>query len=346
MTSQAKLAGALALLFALSSGAARSAPAAPPQPDAAPLPARVHMTVARSRGAEGCPALDELTTAVEQRLGRSVFVSKESADLRAEVRARRSGRSFVIDVDLFDASGRALGRRRLSTRARHCSALDDSLALVVSLVADVARPAPPDPAIPPEPQAAPAPLAPLATPVDVPETTLAPREPMRLRPALGIAVGAGLLPRASLGVSLGVELVFARFWPLWLQASYWGEQRVGADGDAEARFGLQTLRLGVCPWSARYGDVELDICGEQMFGRQQAQGFGFVRSQPGDRWVAAFGAGAGVKYWLGRSFVAASGTLLVSAVQRRYYFVDVGEVTLHDTSWVLGIGTIAVGFEL
>lgn len=317
------------------------------------LPARVHLTVIRSAGAQDCVDEGELRAAVEARLGRPVFVSASALDLRAEVRAGRRRGAYVIDLLLFDRQGHSLGERQLTTRSRHCSALDDSLALVLSLVADVARPAP-EPASPTPPPATPAPAAPpsalpppLQTPLNIPETTVAPRQPLRIRPRLGIDLGAGLLPEPGLGVHLELELLFPRFWPLWLSASYWGEQRVNVgSSDVGARFSLVSLRVGACPTRTELGRFELSACVEQLFGRQGAQGFGFERSEPGDRWLAAFGGGLELKRWFGRSFAAARGSLLVPVIQRRYYAEDGDAVTLYDAPWVLGAASIAVGFEL
>jgi hypothetical protein len=329
-----------ALAFALASSAAGAARA---QPEAAPTPARVHLSSSYGPGAQRCASASELRAAVETRLGRSVFVPIEAADLIAQVRAFKRGRELVVDVHLFDKNQRRLGERRLTTRARHCSALDDSLALVLALAADVSREslgveaAAASPAPPPQPQ-------PLATPLDVPATTLAPREEARVRLGLGPSAAAGIIPSTSLGVHAAIEVAVPSFWPLRLGAALWRDRKLGAERGVE--FSLQTLQLAVCPLSLDLGGLDLNVCAEQLLGRTHTVGFGFDVPDTSDHWIAAFGPGAQLRYWIGSGFVSLQGSLLVHAVRRRYYFEEGAEFTLHEGSWVVGLGNITAGFEL
>lgn len=305
-------------------------------------PARVHLTQSSAPGAASCATAPELETAVEERLGRSVFVPAADADLLAEVRASRRRHEFVIDMLLFDRNRRKLGQRRLTTRARHCSALDDSLALVLSLAADVTREslgatASEDAA------RAPVPVA-LETPLEVPAPRHAPREPVRVRPGIGVDIGAGLMPSVSAGLHAELELSFPGFWPVALRAAVWRDQRLGARVGAD--FSLQTLQIDVCPGALWLGELELLVCIEQLLGRSRSEGFGFDQGDKNTDYVAAFGPGVVFRYWLGHSFVSAQGSLLVPAVQRRYFYQDGTEFTLHETPWVLGQAGITAGFEL
>jgi len=303
-----------------------------------PAAALVHLAYVRGPGAESCPAPEALVSAVEARLGRAVFVPSPDADLLAQVTARRHKGQFAIDVQLFDRSRHSLGRRQLRTRARHCSALDDSLALVLSLAADVHRPERRDAA------AEPALPATLNTPLEIPPPAVLPRQPLRLRPDIGIAFSAGLQPAVGVGLSARLEIVPPHFWPLSLGATLWKKQEQGEG--AGASFGVQMLELGVCPWRFEPLRVELDVCAKQAFGRVRVAGFGFDETQTSQEWLAAFGAGLGARYWFGAGFVSVSGSLLVPVVQRRYFFTDGADVTLYEAPWVFGVGTVAVGFEL
>jgi hypothetical protein len=326
------LASWLGVLMGLSSEAFADA-------TAASAAARVHLTTARGPGAQRCiPA--ELEAAVEARLGRSVFDAAPAADLIIEVQAGKRGREFVIDLRLFDRNRRRLGQRRLTTRARHCSALDDSLALVLSLAADVTRAS----LQPPEAERAPAPPTALETPLEIPAATLAPREELRVRPALGVNLGVGLLPQASASVEAGLTLVFPHFWPLSLRAALWHDQRLGVESGID--FSLQTLQLGICPATLEAAAIEVSFCVEQLLGRVHVSGFGFDQADASDHWLAAFGAGVVLRYWIGRAFVSVQGSLLVPAVQRRYYVQDGERVVLHESAWVLGMAGLAAGFEL
>jgi hypothetical protein len=300
----------------------------------------VHLGYVRGPGAESCLAPEALMSAVEARLGRAVFAPSAQADLLAQLTARRRRGQFAIDLMLFDQSRHLLGRRQLRTRARHCSALDDSLALVLSLAADVHRPEPTPSGSPAEPSTA----EPLNTSLEIPPPAFAPRQPLRVRPELGIAFSAGLLPAAGVGVQARIEIVPPHFWPLSLGATLWKEQRLGAN--VGANFDVQMLELGVCPWSFELERVQLDVCAKQAFGSVSVEGFGFDQSQTSQEWLAAFGAGLVGKYWFGSGFVSLSGSLLVPAVQRRYFFTDGAEVTLYEAPWVFGVGTVALGFDL
>ncbi len=332
------LPGYAAALLALAVSAARPASA---QPAAEAAPARVHLSSSYGPGAQRCASATELRAAVEARLGRSVFVPVEEADLIAQVRASKRGREYVVDVLLFDRNQRRRGERRLTTRARHCSALDDSLALVLALAADVTREslgAPAAPAAPPQPP------VPLSTPLELPATTPAPREEIRIRPGLGVSAGAELLPSVSAGVHAALELAFPRFWPFWLRAALWHDQRLGDRRGVELT--LQTLELGVCPVSIELDALELSLCAQQLLARSTTKGFGFDFDDRNNHWNVAFGAGAQLRYFIGASFVSVQGSLLVPAVQRRYFFEEGEEETLYEESWLRGLGSVTAGFEL
>lgn len=328
---------AVSWLLASTSGAA---PAETSQP-----PALVHLAYARAAAASGCQTPEELRAAVETRLGRRVFAPEEGADLIAEVRAYRRARRYVITVTLFDAGRRRLGERRLETRARHCSALDDSLALVLSLAADVSRPPPAPSAVETAAPAAPppAPLA-LSTPVVIPETVHAPRESIILQPSLGVAFGVGLLPHLAVGAQARLGLVVPRFWPVVVDATLWYRQRLG--DEQGVRFALRTLRVGVCPWQWAADELELSVCVDELVGAVRAKGFGFDEPDTVDRWFAAIGGGATARYSFGPWFVSASGSLLAPLVQRRYFYTDGEQVTLYEGSWALGVFAISAGLEI
>jgi hypothetical protein len=317
---------------------AAAEPARQPQP-----PARLSLDYVRGPGARDCMTPEALTRAVEERLGRRVFVAAGAADLRAKLRAERTARGFGIEVELFDGAQRSLGRRQLHTRARQCSSLDDSLALVVSLAADVSLAA-----------AAPESVAPaasiesaLSSPIEIPAYTVAPRAPWRLRPSLGVAALGGLLPTLGWGLAVELELTPPRFWPLFVRATGWWPQRIGSSA-AHAEFSAQNVELGVCPWTLPLGQrLASRSCAEQLIGRLSTDGSGFDRAEPpGAKTTFAMGASETLSIRLGDWFVSVSGSLLVPLIQRRYFYVDGTEITLHDQGWLWGSGSLSVGFEL
>ena len=305
----------------------------------------MYLGYTRDDGASTCIYTSEVVRAVETRLGRSVFVDAAQADLIVEVRARRARGHFVVDVNMFDQTRAPLGERQLSTRAAHCSALDDSLALVLSLAAD----APPPPAVPSEPEPAPSQPSPpqfVPTPITIPATTHAPRLGARFEPSLGIALLFGPMPGPAAGLELGLTVRPSSFWPVSLRAAGWWPRTHGAGGERGARFSAKSLELGVCPWEGSLGEVSLRGCVLQWFGRITARGFGFDEDQRDAHWAVAFGAGATMGHWFGPVLVSVDGALLVPPVRRRYFFADVADTTtLHDEPWSFGAAGMRLGTE-
>jgi hypothetical protein len=313
--------------------------------------ARVFLDYTRDARARTCLSPDGLARAVETRLGRPVFVEAAAqADLVARVRARRVGRRFVVDVAMFARDHAALGGRQLVTRAPHCSSLDDSLALVLSLAADAPLPQPtaPEPPRAPDPPAPAAlvPEPPPATPIEIPATTHAPRLGFRLEPSLGVGLLVGPLPAPAPGIELGVTLRTARFWPVSLRAGGWWPQTHRAGVERGARFSGQSLEVGVCPWQGSLGPFSVLGCVREWFGRISARGFGFDEDQRSERWAVALGAGANLEHWFGPVLLSVDGSLLVPPVRRRYFFADVAETTtLHDEPWLFGSAGVRLGTQ-
>jgi hypothetical protein len=309
-------------------------------------PALVHLEHVLHAGAKQCQSASDLTRAVEARLRRRVFVPALEADLFAQVRAHREKARYVIEVRLEDREGRLLGRRRLETGARHCSALDDSLALVLSLAADVPRARPEQAGPTPPVTKVPASSSPptLATAVSIPAATHSPRLSFGVQPSLGVAVSAGLLPRLGVGAQARLQLRPPNFWPVVLNGTYWRGQRLGAEAGAD--FALRTLQLWICPWTSQLGRVEVELCVDQLIGVVKATGFGFDQDQPTERWLAALGMGASGRYPAGPLFLSVSGSLLVPLVQRRYFFKDGVDVTLHQGPWLFGVAVFSLGLDL
>jgi hypothetical protein len=356
---------ARAVLWVALASSAASVSSALAADAASPAPARVQLEYRREGSAASCVSAEQLMSAVEARLGRAVFAPADEAELRASVVARRSAGIFAIEIALFDRTGRGLGTRRLTTRARHCSALDDSLALVLSLAADVPRaeppastlpaapvsPAPPvsEPAAPPV--TSPPARATLGTPLAIPATTHAPRLGLRLEPTLGLAIVGGLMPRVGYGLELGLTLRANAFWPVSIRGTGWAAQRRELEaGVRGATFSAQTLELGVCPWSGEWGPRSMSVCALQWVGRGRARGFGFEQAARRDAWLIQFGLGVTLTHWVGPLFVSASGAALVPAVRRRYYFVegvtDGAGITLHEQPWLSPSAAVRVGTEI
>jgi hypothetical protein len=324
----------------------------PGEPPATPpaASARVNLDYQRDAAASTCVSAEQLTADVEARLGRRVFAPAAEAELHARLRARRASGHFVIEIALSDREGHGLGTRRLSTRAPHCSSLDDSVSLVLSLAADmplaVANGGKPEPAPRPREIIA-VPPASLETPLVIPATTHAPRLGLRLEPTLGIGVVGGLMPALGAGLELGLTLRANAFWPVSLRGTGWAEQRrTLASRASGATFSAQTLEVGVCPWTGRFGGLEASVCVLQVLGRVRARGFGFDETWREDAWLVQFGGGAALTQRLGPVFVSASAALLVPAVRRRYFITDGADVSLHEQPWLSPSAAVRVGTEI
>jgi len=231
----------------------------------------------RLPGAEACIGSRDLALAVEQRLGRSVFVSPAQARVFIEgrVEPQPEGRGFRAHVALSDDRGALLGIRDLDTQEADCHALDEQLALVVALLID------PDAAL--APRGAPRPAPPPPPPprvvvqrvfVPMPAPPRAP-EPWRERLELSIAMALGLLPGVAGGLSLRGEIAPPSFVPVALGAGVWlpDEAETGPKGSlVSMSYGL----LGLCP-SARSKKTGTTLRGCALIeaGAIQAKGHGF-----------------------------------------------------------------------
>jgi hypothetical protein len=94
----------------------------------------------RSIAAADCLEAPAFAAMVEGVAHRTVFVSAFQADLRIRVNLDRPDQEqWSAAITLEDRNGKKLGHRELAVRAPQCSAINDSLALVVSLMVDVTR---------------------------------------------------------------------------------------------------------------------------------------------------------------------------------------------------------------
>lgn len=272
-------------------------------PDDPPPGARLKLV--RPPEAKACLSQAELERGVERRLQRAVF-EEATPKLSLQVLFERRQKQWFVRVELSDARG-LLGTRELSTDAGHCSALDDSLALVVALLVDT----PPEREEPPPLETRGAASLPIATAhapprlseIRIPAETLAPRESPRVGVRASWLLAAGLLPDFALGLAAAVDFRFPHL-PRFalLGEGFAAERATLAARAAGARIASQRLGLEVCPalWSADYAWVE--SCFGQRVGRIRAEGFGFDRnvgsSQIYHAVVAGLDSGLTLASWL------------------------------------------------
>lgn len=291
--------GRTSLAFAFALGLGGSARAA----HAETAPPRVLLDVTRAEGTDSCIERAALEQAVEKRLERPVFASA-NVDLRLAVAFERRGRAWLADVRLLDRTGSEIGRRELKTPARHCSVLDDSLALVVALLVDspearehAAPPPAPTATETPSPSPSPPPPPP-ATTLTVPPDVLAPREPYRVTLGAAAALVVGPLPGAAFGPELFVAVRPPHFVELRLRPSYFPpREATGPTPDRGGRLSLVQVALDVCPIEKESAALRFSGCLGQSVGWVSAEGFGYSENQAPSSLVYSLGLGVGAVWF-------------------------------------------------
>lgn len=247
--------------------------------DAARASARLEL----EKGPGGAQCIDAraLKRAVELRLQRPAFRPDLPATLNLQIAIeRKPDASWDAEIVMRDSSGAVLGTRSIATRAAHCSALDDSLALVVALLVD----APPGAATgadhQPERATSPparAPVTPAKTPtITLPRDTPAPRQPWLFELTLEGTAAIGLLPGVAPGVELGVGGTAPALPEIRIFSGLYPErqeQRAGAN--AGARFSFVNVGLELCPLDRALGAVHWIGCAGQTLGWLRVAAFGF-----------------------------------------------------------------------
>jgi hypothetical protein len=253
----------------------------------------------RASGAESCLAGPALEQAVEERLARDVFVPRERADIRVEGRIGPvAGGGWKASLALSTARGEPVGTRELVTRAEHCSALDDSLALVVALMVDLPleqvkeRDRAAEQRRGAEQQRSPARVQ--ATPIVLPPRTHAPRKGWQFAAGAAAVVSAGLLPGLAPGIELSAGIEPPSFWYTELSGAAWFEKTAGS-AEAGSRFSFAALRLTSCPLQVGATSTRLYGCFGQLVGRLHAEGFGFDRNRERSRLVYDFELGLNLR---------------------------------------------------
>jgi hypothetical protein len=287
--------------------------------DAVGASARLHL--ANGPGTEQCIDARALIRAVELRLQRHAFRQDLPATLYVQIAVQRTtDASWSAEISMRDGAGAFLGSRSIVTSAPHCSALDDSLALVVALLVDsppVAAPVEPNPE--PEPGVPPAvtpssppptkPVFPAKTStISLPRDTPARRQPWLFNVSVGGAAAIGMLPGVAPGVEIGVGArpptvpeirLFAGLYPARQQ------ERAGAQSGA--RFSLASLGLELCPLDQALGAVHWFGCAGQTLGWVRVTAFGFDENTTTSHLTYALLASTGLTIPLVRSFAGRLG---------------------------------------
>ena len=292
------------------------------------------IVITKGPGTEQCLGEGALRRAVEYRLRRSAFRRDLPVTLEVQIAFERSAAGWAAELTMHDGSARLLGRRAITTEAAHCSALDDSLALVVALLVDSPPSAPEaaQPAAPASdtatnadgtsaPQPAAAPLEPLVsikpqapqplTTLSLPRDTAAPREPWQFELSLEAAAAAGTVPGLAPGGELGVGAKAPRLPELRLFANWFAQrdqQRPGSNSGAH--FDFSNVGLELCALDVRFGALRWFGCAGQTIGRLHVASYGFDQNTTTEHLTYALLARTGLRFPIAGRF---SGRLGVRA---------------------------------
>ncbi len=307
----------------------------------------------RAAGSESCPDAAAFVAQIEKHLGRSAAKAASESKRRLVARIEREANApsrWLAAVEVFDLSGKVVGRRTIAKVSDTCEPAADALALVSALIlSDLSLAESAAPAANPTPQ--PSEHTPATTAL-APPLALSSAAPVRPHPwALavdgGLAAAVGVLP----GLNLGAEIRLAVAPPAWPAlytrfASWQGSKKTIATGRG-ANLDLWSAGLGACPVYARASAWALALCAGFDLGRRHATGFGFSTSASAAQWTLGMSSGTQLQRRLAGGFSAALGLEIAVPLtgERVAYSGAAGEsVEVWRSSPVAGAGSLRLGY--
>ncbi|HEY6726150.1 MAG TPA: hypothetical protein VI197_19075 [Polyangiaceae bacterium] len=239
-----------------------------------------------------CIEASAIRAAVEARLGRTLFAPKGQADVRVTGSITGADGKWLVRIILTSAQGEPMGERELESENQDCSALDDSLALVLAVMLDIPKTRVPAPAPAPsatQPAASPAvsttPSPPTrSSKLHVPKDTPPRRPRWRFEVGLGALGVHGLLPEVTFGVRGHVAVKPPEFWKVGIDVGSYAsvDQTIGGDA-AGASFSPKELGVFLCPLYLPVSAIALEGCFVQHVGTLHVEGFGFDSNEQQER---------------------------------------------------------------
>ncbi len=288
---------------------------------------------------KGCPSADELAQAVEARLGRRVFVPVAKADVRLRGAIAANGRvPWTVTLTLHDAREHELGTRELRSLSKSCSALRDTLPVVVALLIDLPRPR-----IElelPEPPVVPESTVPRARPTadSEPPNLAKPAEAAAARSwsfggALMGAAAIGVVPRWGWGMAMAFDVrpPAGPYWSLWVS-----EIGPSASSSTETELGvLVSIRqagLRVCPsLLGASAPVTVDACAGWSLGQVATRGVGYDENLAQSQVYSALEGGVRVGVPIFKTVAIGLDAMAEAPLSRARFY---GEATPGDRSLV------------
>ncbi len=182
---------ALICVLLLAATRATAAPGRAPRPPGV----GVRLDYERGSGARQCPSAEALTDEVRAELGAERFTRTGPWRLHTTINREGNGR-FVATADIFDSTG-VMAETMEKLFSTDCSTLVKQVA--VWTAGKLTDPPPPPPLVAPAPIAGPAPVV---APPGSPHGAV----PWQVRLGLGTALGFGVAPRATVGVTSHIEV--------------------------------------------------------------------------------------------------------------------------------------------
>jgi len=248
----------------------------------------------RLDGAADCIGTRELAQAVEQLLGRAVFVSAAKADVSVEGQVKRVGKvgQWEAIITMSDHQGKPLGFRELISESSTCRDLDESLALAIALMIDpdaMSKPPVPPPVTPSAKPTEPPPpkvvieKQPVYIPVPAPPKPPE-KNPWRWDLRAGPALAVGVVP--DVGFTLHAGVTMQPPWPVAFEGSTTvvlpRKTEVGA---ASADFLMFYFSGAICPLALRGYSLTFWLCIESQFGAIHGSARDFAVNDQSTRFI-------------------------------------------------------------
>jgi hypothetical protein len=194
----------------------------------------------------------------------------DQAELLAEVTLLSGG---VARVRVWDRILQAeAGARELQLGPGSCDDNAEALALVIGVLVEAGRGAPPQP--PPPPLPPPPPPPPPSRPPPPPEPAPKPVRHAWLGPRAGydlnvaVGIGAGLLPGPAPLLTVGWGIRGTKAWPFWLEGT------ASTRDTADVKYLTGYASLLTCPLSGTWRTIRGRACAGGSFGLIRAEGQG------------------------------------------------------------------------
>jgi hypothetical protein len=258
-----------------------------------------------------------------------VFVSRERADLLVSVNLTRPDpRHWLAQIDLQDNDGKSLGHRELLSRGESCTSINESLALIVSLMVDVTRER----------------LQQQPPPIARAEAKSLWRSDLLLLGSASVGQPRGLLE----GITLAGEFGPRRNWLFAMRATAWAPKQTG-DAAAGAKFWVDTAEADLCGAAKSFSRLDHTFCLGPAFGILHTRAAGFDVNRAETSLVADLVARVSATWWGTPFFGVRIGLGAgVPLAQREYYATqsDGSKMRLISRAWLVPSADLGIALRL